>query len=354
MGNPDLSRFALSACVAAAMLTGCGVPRQAQDDMQPPVGAPGAMPQAAQAASYSYQVLYFFGGDRAGNGAAPQGRLIDVNGTLYGTANYGGAFRNGTVYSVGTNGGEKVLYSFDSFGSGSDGSRPQGDLLSVKGTLYGTTLSGGGSACKCGTVFSISTGGAEKVLYSFAGGSDGVNPGTSLIDVRGTLYGTSYAGGGSKCDKGYGCGTVFRISKAGSEKVLYRFAGNLDGQGPQSGLLNVGGNLYGTTDFGGGTGCTARVESRHGDGCGTVYRVSLTGSEKVLYRFAGSSAGAVPLAGLISVSGTLYGTTYAGGGSDRCGRPGVAEPFTALARLGRNKCSTVSLDTPTGRDPLQA
>jgi hypothetical protein len=78
--------------------------------MQPPVGAPGAMPQTAQAASYSYQVLYFFGGDRTADGAYPQGRLIDVNGTLYSTTNYGGAFRNGTVYSVGTSGGEKVLY----------------------------------------------------------------------------------------------------------------------------------------------------------------------------------------------------------------------------------------------------
>jgi hypothetical protein len=89
MRSPALIRFALSACVAAAMLTGCGAPRQGQDDIQPPVGAPGGMPQAAQAASYSYQVLYFFGGDRTTDGAYPQGRLIDVNGTLYGTPNYG-------------------------------------------------------------------------------------------------------------------------------------------------------------------------------------------------------------------------------------------------------------------------
>ena len=35
------------------------------------------------------------------------------------------------------------------------------------------------------------------MLYSFSGGSDGKNPESGLIDVNGTLYGTTPFGGGS-------------------------------------------------------------------------------------------------------------------------------------------------------------
>jgi uncharacterized repeat protein (TIGR03803 family) len=67
----------------------------------------------------------------------------------------------------------------------------------VNGTLYGTTLDGGDTACNCGTVFSLDPGtGAEKVLYSFLGDRiDGAGPYAGLINVMGTLYGTTYGGG---------------------------------------------------------------------------------------------------------------------------------------------------------------
>jgi uncharacterized repeat protein (TIGR03803 family) len=82
-------------------------------------------------------------------------------------------------------------------------------LINVNGTLYGTTWSGGSS--NGGTVYRISTTGSEKVLYSFAGGSDGAHPSAALLNVKGTLYGTTaYGGGGSGC--GSGCGTVFALT----------------------------------------------------------------------------------------------------------------------------------------------
>jgi uncharacterized repeat protein (TIGR03803 family) len=62
-------------------------------------------------------------------------------------------------------------------------------LLDVNGTLYGTTFSGGTS--NAGTVYSVSTSGVVKVLYSFKGGSDGAHPIGGLIDVKGVLYGTT-------------------------------------------------------------------------------------------------------------------------------------------------------------------
>jgi uncharacterized repeat protein (TIGR03803 family) len=125
------------------MLAGCG-------GSQPPIGAPGAMPQTsaitpAQAAprrvlpsSSSYRLLYRFPGS-ANNGYDPQSGLIDVNGTLYGTTVSGGKYDNGTAYSITTSGDEQVLHDF---GNVSDGSNPAAGLTNVNGTFYGTTPHG--------------------------------------------------------------------------------------------------------------------------------------------------------------------------------------------------------------------
>ena len=101
----------------------------------------------------------------------PVARLLDVNGTLYGTDSFGGKYGWGTVFSISTTGAVQVLHSF---GSGSDGTVPDAGLIDVKGTLYGTTS--GGGQYNDGTVFSISTAGTEHVLYSFAGEPDGPAP----------------------------------------------------------------------------------------------------------------------------------------------------------------------------------
>jgi len=65
-----------------------------------------------------------------------------------------------------------------------------------------------------------------------------------LIDVRGELYGTTVRGGANDA------GTVFKIAK-GVETVLHSFGIGKDGAYPQAALLNVGGTLYGTTHLGG-------------------------------------------------------------------------------------------------------
>ena len=84
------------------------------------------------------------------------------------------------------------------------------------------------------------------MLYSFKGGSDGAGP-SGLIDVNGKLYGTTGYGGTPGT-----YGTVFSISTTGyAETVLHRFGVSKDGQHPGAGLLNVNGTLYGTTSDGG-------------------------------------------------------------------------------------------------------
>jgi uncharacterized repeat protein (TIGR03803 family) len=270
--------------------------------------------------------LYGFHGGNA-DGAYPSAGLVNVDGTLYGTTEQGGLGASGspgcengcgTIYSITTSGSEKVLYKF----TGSQGFYPVAGLIDVKGTLYGTALLGGkigkpkcSYSLGCGIVYSISTTGILNVLHQFAAGSDGARPATGLVDANGTLYGTTTEGGGSGCG-GSGCGTVYSVRPGGVEKVLYRFSGgSSDGSDPDAALVEVGGVLYGTTANGGGSGCG-------GSGCGTVYSISTTGAETVLHSFGGEPDGANPVAALVDVKGVLYGTTASGGsgcGSSGCG-----------------------------------
>ncbi len=138
-----------------------------------------------------------------------------------------------------------------------------------------------------------------SVIYNFTGGSDGGYPLAGFVmDATGNLYGTASVGGSS------GAGAIVRFTESGQETVLYSFAGGTDGATPEASLLmDSSGNLYGTTSAGGA------------HGFGTVFKLTASGQETVLYSFAGGNAdGANPQANLVADnSGNLYGTTYAGG-----------------------------------------
>jgi uncharacterized repeat protein (TIGR03803 family) len=346
---------------------------------------------AAETATFTEKVLYSFGS--LPDGAQPYDSVIDVNGTLYGTTATGGNADYGTVFALDLNtSAEKVLHSFDStegvpeaglidvkgtlYGttSGSDGlggtvfsldpntdalatlyyfcsqtncadgAYPVAGLMRVKGALYGTTLGGGLTGCSglgCGTVFLLHRKtGVEKMLYLFcsqANCADGRWPSASLIYVNSVLYGTTPYGAVPGCAESIGCGTVFSIDlNTGAEKLLYSFCSQsncADGATPDAGLIDVNGKLYGTTEYGGGTGC-------NGLGCGTVFSVDPnTGDEKVLYSFCSQQNcldGAESVASLADVDGILYGTTIEGGGSG-CGGTGCGTVFSIDPNTGVEK-----------------
>lgn len=253
-------------------------------------------------------VLYSFRRNH-GDGYYPQSGLIaDANGNLYGTTYYGGASKLGTAFKISTNGTETILHSFA--GSPTDGAHPSAGLIMDKnGNLYGTTTTGGTNCPTkgCGTVFMISADGTETLLHSFAGhGTDGYLPAAGLImDDQGNLYGTTANGGTS------GYGTVFEVSAAGVETVLHDFCaqgldGCTDGSEPAGGLLmDAENNLYGTT-----------VDQGPYYG-GTIFELSRDGTETILYVFNPadeSPDGASPEATLVTdADGNLYGTTVYGG-----------------------------------------
>jgi uncharacterized repeat protein (TIGR03803 family) len=266
-----------------------------------------SLPSAAQAKGY--RVLHTFAGGTDGSlpFAAP---IADSAGNLYGTTEFGGANGSGVVFKLAPDGTETILHAF---GANKDGANVDaGLLLDKKGNLYGTTYAGG--AHGAGTVFELAADGTETVLYSFRGKTDGGNPTAGLIrDAQGNFYGTTDFGGDDACSPGFGCGVAFRLSANGRETVLHAFAGGADGNLPSGGLLaDSAGNLYGVTAAGGAGSCPPLTA-----GCGTVYRLAKDGAETILYSFAGNSDGAGPYGSPVADSaGNLYGTTYAGGAHD--------------------------------------
>lgn len=241
--------------------------------------------------SGSERVLHHFG--VPGDGANPYASLIELQGTLYGTTAGGGTNSDGTVFTISRSGKETILHSFNA-GKG-EGSTPVAPLLDVDGTLYGTTAYGGANcgSVGCGTVFKMTTSGSQTVLYSFKGGTAGMTPSAPLVNVNGTLYGTTAYGGA------FNDGTVFETTPSGGESLLYSFQGGSDGALPQS-LVVLNGTLYGTTTSGGAK------------NFGTVFSITTDGTESVLHTFKGGD-GASPRAGLVASGGTLYGTTASGG-----------------------------------------
>jgi uncharacterized repeat protein (TIGR03803 family) len=286
------------------------------------------------------EVLHDFSAS-ADDGRMPYGRLIEASdGNLYGTTHGGGAFNDGgTVYRIGLDGTFAVLHSFGAAGDtdspiagvtqGKDGNLygvtcstavdgfsavfsmtlqgdyrilyrfrndstcPQGDLLEASdGLLYGTTLAGG--QFNAGTVYSVSKAGRHTIVHSFSPEVDGSEVHSALVQTAdGLFYGTAEFGGAN------GGGTVFRMDAAGNMTTLHAFPERSDdGSRPEAGLV-VGddGNLYGTTEFGGGTTRDCGL-----DGCGIVFRMAPDGTMSTVHVFGSNFMGADPQAQLARAS----------------------------------------------------
>jgi len=238
--------------------------------------------------------------ENCSDGALPwRGLVMDASGALYGTANVGGSANGGVVFKlVGKK--ETVLHSFTGY---SDGAYPTaGLIMDAKQRLYGTATVGGDYNCGCGVVFKLA-GKKETILYSFKGSPDGDTPYAALfMDARGNLFGTTVFGGSSD-----NRGTVFEVSRGGKEHVLYRFTPqHNDGFRPQSSVVrDAEGNLYGTTVGGGDAGDGIVFEVTK-DGKEKVLH-SFCSEQNC-------ADGAYPSGDLImDAKGNLYGTAYGGG-----------------------------------------
>ncbi len=300
-----------------------------------------------QGGSWTLNRLHTFCSD-TGAGASPNGGLTyvgqsagvayDGSSPLYGTTGYGGDGDAGVVFELSRRGHrwqETSLYSFCVHGGSActDGNSPSaGVILDQAGNLYGATYAGGLAATHfrlgAGVVYELSPSGGgawtETVLHKFCSAdkcADGSAPrGSLVLDAAGNLFGVTESGG-KPChaDKGYGCGTVYKIVPSGADSqqtVLYAFCQKKDckdGDTPEAGLmLDASGDLYGTTYFGGANLGTDQFGLR----AGTVFRISGS-TYHVVYSFcalANCADGENPDASVIAdPAGVLYGTTESGG-----------------------------------------
>jgi uncharacterized repeat protein (TIGR03803 family) len=269
------------------------------------------------------------------DGIYPWGGLTLSGNALYGTAQYGGTWGSGAIFSVNTDGsGFTNLHSFSALSNSveggydlptnSDGSQPWAGLVFSGNTLYGTASEGGTGGY--GTVFRLNTDGSDFTnLYNFTSASDEVEggPTAALVLAGNTLFGTT--GLGSE-----GHGMVFRVNTDRSGFTnLYNFTGGVDGAYPRAWSI-TGNTLYGIAGGGGSL------------GGGTVFRINTDGSGFTsLYSFPAdpdnfaNSDGSEP-AGLVILGSVLYGTTGTGGsgGSGSVFALALGAPALGIAPAG--------------------
>jgi uncharacterized repeat protein (TIGR03803 family) len=318
----------------------------------------------------TYTIVHSFAG-KPNDGAFANGEVTqDSAGNFYGTTLEGGASADGTIFSIDPNGEVTILYSFadiqggmqpeagllldgqgnlygttsetvfrldlnnnilktlHEFGIGNDGGGTASRMVTINGDLYFVTGSHSGDVCAelgsgCGRILKMTKGGTETVLYTFTGGADGASPQGLVRDSAGNLYGVA-----SQNFATPGAGTVFKLDTAGVFTVLYTFTGGTDGGLPVGRLtIDANGNLHGVTELGGDSKCN----------CGVVFRLDSSGNETVIHKFFGGGGGSFPQVGLLDVGGTLYGTA-GGGGELGCNPPSGCG---VLYQVGRNGKYTV-------------
>jgi uncharacterized repeat protein (TIGR03803 family) len=269
------------------------------------------------AAAYSLKTVFSVGG--SGDGARPQSDLVVSDGIGYGTTSGGGAYGQGSIYSVVlATGAVKVLYSFK---GGAGGSYPTGGLNLIGGVLYGTTSDfTTGTPTTFGTVFSYnpSTVGF-KTIHRFQVASGGIHPSGDMVELGGKLYGVTSDADYRTCPSGGTCtyteipGSVFAIDPVSTAfSTVHVFGANTsnngDGVSPVGGLSVSGTTLYGATSSGGANGSQ-----------GTIFQIDTkTGTESVIYSFPFSGKLFYPNGRLAIVGNVLYGTADSGG-ANGCG-----------------------------------
>jgi uncharacterized repeat protein (TIGR03803 family) len=181
---------------------------------------------------------------------------------------------------------------------GVDGATPGGQLTQdSNGNLWGTTMFGG--SVGLGTVYKIQPAGSKEfVLHSFAGNADGENPNSGVVlNSDGSVYGTAQG------DFSNSFGNIFKVAPKGAYNVVYNFEGGSSAAQPGQ-LIPSGSTYYGLATSGG-----APFNS------GVVFQVS-AGAETDLYKFVGGADGAQSSSFVRDSSGNLYGA--AGGGNMTC------------------------------------
>jgi uncharacterized repeat protein (TIGR03803 family) len=241
----------------------------------------------------AFSTMHTFG--TSGDGFYPyQGPTLGPGSLVFGTTSEGAIGNSGLIYSIGTSPSSYTeMYKFQ---SGGDGHCPfSGVAVTSAGAIYGTAIGLGFGGNPNGSVWKYTSTGGLKTLYVFTDGKDGEWPYQApTVDNAGNVYGTTYYQ-----NKAIFAGVIWTISASGAFKVLHEMDAATDGSQPNSPLLlDLDGNLYGTTLLGG--------PGKYG----TIFRITPAGKFKVLHSFTGGSDGGQPTGNLVrDAAGTVFGGT---------------------------------------------
>ncbi len=269
---------------------------------------------ASSLTAQTFTTVYNF--TNGSNGGFPDGALAQGrDGAYYGVTYVGGG---GTVFKISASGNYTLLHTLSS----TDGFNCNGLVLGSDGNFYGTCFQGGNNANSTGTLFKVTPTGTLTVVHyfdgTFSGTTDGCYPlGLPVQASDGNFYGTA-----RQCGANDG-GLVYKLTPAGVFSVIHAFNGSTDGNQPEGALIQGSdGNLWGTTSQGGPT------------GSGLIFKMTLTGTETVIYNFNGCGAqGCNPAAALTQGNdGNYYGDT-AGGGANSQGTVFKLSPAGVLTVL---------------------
>jgi len=273
------------------------------------------------------------------DGEFPEGLYQAPGGTMYGLTDEGGASGNGTLFQLSPGGKETVLYSFCSQANCTDGVNPSSaPVPSLQGGLLGTAWGGGANGK--GTLFEVLPTGEFTTLYSFcaqANCTDGAIPATSPIQTpNGNIYGTTEAGGT------YATGNVYALTPNGQLFNVISFLAHTPGFSALPKLImGADGNFYGVTEHGG-----APTDD------GTVFKINPDLAFTNLYNFCpktNCAHGAAPVGLIQGSDGNLYGITQLGGNASNTGTIFKITPQGALTTLYTFCQQSKCLD---GQDPL--
>ncbi|MBU2018497.1 MAG: T9SS type A sorting domain-containing protein [Bacteroidetes bacterium] len=232
------------------------------------------------------------------DGQSPNGELAQhPNGKLYGVFASGGQFYDGGIYSVDTSSNVVTLEAGFSFYD--NGKLPAGKpYVSNSGLIYGST---GTVYLGDGTIYSYDVNQKEINLLYTLNTADGSYPNSGLIEYGGKLYGTTSNGGPN------GGGTLFSFDTLTSTFTVLKAFGGITGAYP-GGELSITplGVIYGHTSQGG----------TNNEGLIYSYNI-LTSTYTVEAEMNNVATGKNPVGGLtFAPSGLLYGINTAGGVND--------------------------------------